>query len=81
MRNTLNVNSYGEATHKGDDYMSLNKMERTEHVREANITSAQMRKTMKVGASPKSRGTLGASPLNASSGNRRSTHKSPNNKY
>jgi hypothetical protein len=40
MRNTLNVNSYGEATHKGDDYMSLNKMERTEHVREANITSA-----------------------------------------
>jgi hypothetical protein len=81
MRKTMfnQINTYGESSHMGGHTTTLNSVTKTEHLQEANITSAQMRKTMKVGLSPKSKGAFGSSPLNASGGMRRSTHKSPAN--
>jgi hypothetical protein len=76
------INTYGEDSHMGGNTTSLTAEERR-HISSAKITGSSMRKTMAhgLGASPKNRGTLGASPLNSSSGGlRRSTHKSPKNR-
>ena len=81
MRNTMfnEIKTYGESEHTRT---SLRNVENKEHIQAANITSAQMRRTMAAGLSPRHSGNKlgGASPLNASGRGRNSTHKSPNSK-
>lgn len=82
MRKTMfnQINTYGEDKHMGNNTTSLAAEER-HGISQAKITGSSMRKTMHgtLGASPKNRGLTATSPLNASGGMRRSTHKSPAN--